>query len=285
MQDREILSDQSIAIIGLGLMGGSLAIALRGKCHTLIGIDPDFQTRKYAIENKIVDQVTAKPEEILYHADVIILAAPVSAIIKIIGSLPDMHPGQALVLDIGSTKEKIVQAMADLPDRFTPIGGHPICGKENLTIHNAEADLFVNSTFVFTPVGQTTDKIRQFAEQLAASIGATPVWLSAERHDQILAATSHAPYLIAAAVAAATPRKFHQFTGPGFQSATRLAATPASMMLEILVSNRENVILALEKIQDQLSNIQSNLQENDLPGLFNQLDKITQEKNLWGSEI
>lgn len=258
-------------------MGGSLAMALRSKCHTLIGIDPDSKVRKFAIENKIVDAVAAKPEGIVHQADVVILAAPISAIIKIVESLPDIHPGQVVVIDVGSTKVKIIQAMTRLPARFSPIGGHPICGKEKLSIHNADAKLFVDATFAFTPVGNITEKARRFAEQLAVSIGANPLWLSAERHDQILALTSHAPYLIAAGLAAATPRDYHQFTGPGYQSATRLAATPSSMMLEVLTSNRENVIHALENVQEKISNLVSNLRENDFPGLNEQLEQVVQE--------
>jgi len=279
MSEKDFLSDRKIAIVGLGLMGGSLAMALQGKCRTLIGIDPDSQVREFSIENKVVDVVYENLEEGLSDSGVVILATPISAIIETIESLPDIHPGHAFVLDIGSTKVDIVQAMARLPERFTAVGGHPICGKEKNSIANAEANLFDGAKFVFTPVDNTTEEAHQFAHQLTAAIGATAVWLSAEEHDQILALTSHAPYVLAAALTAATPQAYKPFAGPGYQSATRLSATPSKMMMEILFSNRENVIRALEKVQGKITNLLNSLKEGDSTGLRIQLDEIAQKPN------
>jgi prephenate dehydrogenase len=279
MSENDFITNQKIAIVGLGLMGGSLALALQGKCRTLIGIDPDPQARKYAIENGAVDLVYKNPEEGLPEADVIILAAPISAIIKIIKALPDIHLGQAIVMDIGSTKVDIVQAMAQLPERFTAIGGHPICGKEKNSIANAEARLFIDAKFIFTPVGDPTEETHQFIHHLTETIGATAVWLPAEEHDQILALTSHTPYLLAAALSAATPQEYRPYAGPGYQSATRLAATPPNMMMEILLSNRENVIWALESVQGEIASLLNSLKKDDSKGLRIQLDRITQDMN------
>lgn len=284
MSEKDFLSYRKIAIVGLGLMGGSLAMALGGKCGTLIGIDPDSQAQEFAIENKVVDLIYENPEEGLSDADVVILATPISAIIETIESLPDIHPRQAIVLDIGSTKVNIVQAMARLPERFTAVGGHPICGKEKNSIANAEANLFSGAKFVFTPVDNTTEEARQFAQQLAATIGATAVWLSAEEHDQILALTSHVPYVLAAALTAATPQNYRQYAGPGYESATRLAATPTNMMMEILLSNRENVIRALENVQGKITNLLNSLKEGDSTGLRIQLEEIAQKPNPETSE-
>jgi prephenate dehydrogenase len=274
MSEKDFISNKKIAIAGLGLMGGSLAMALRGKCRTLVGIDPDPQARKFAIKNKAVDVVFEHLEEGIPEGEVIILAAPINAIIKTIESLPDIHPGRAFVVDIGSTKVDIVKAMAQLPERFTAMGGHPICGKEKNTIANAEAKLFSGAKFVFTPAGSMTKEARQFAQQLAATIGATPVWLSAEEHDQILALTSHVPYLLAAALTASTPQNYKAYAGPGYQSATRLAATPSKMMMEILFSNRENTIGSLERVQEQINSLLKSLKEDDSTGLRIQLDEI-----------
>jgi prephenate dehydrogenase len=279
MSEKDSISDHKIAVVGLGLIGGSLAMALRGKCRTLIGIDPDPKTRQFAVDNKVVDRVFERPEEGLPEADVIILAVPISAIIEMIKILPDIHPGQAIVVDTGSTKLGIVQAMAQLPEGFTAIGGHPICGKEKNSITNAEVGLFIDAKFIFTSVGDPTDKACQFAHQLAAAIGATPVWLSAEEHDQILAFISHTPFLLAAALSAATPHTYKTYAGPGYKSATRLAATPPDMMMEICRSNRENIIQALESVQGQISSLLNNLKDNDSTGLRVQLDRIAQDMN------
>jgi prephenate dehydrogenase len=281
MAENDLISNQTIAIFGLGLMGGSLALALRGKCQTLIGIDLDPQTRAFAVEHQIVDLVFDRPDEGLHGADVIILATPISAIIKLIADLPKMHPGEAIVLDIGSTKVEIIKAMERLPNRFAPIGGHPISGKETLSIHNADQQLFQETTFVFTPVGRTPEKARRFAEQLAISLEAKPVWLSAEDHDQVLAATSHSPYLLAAALAAATPTEYQPFMGPGYHSTTRLAATPTNMMLEIIQSNHENVMVSLESMQVQITSLITSLHAEDYDGLRVKLEQSAQ--NLKGA--
>ncbi len=111
MDDPGFLSSARVAILGLGLMGGSLALALQGKCAGLVGADPQLSARRLAIEGKVVERVSADPAEILADADVIILAAPVLAIIDLIGKLPTLHPGPATVLDLGSTKRKIMDAM------------------------------------------------------------------------------------------------------------------------------------------------------------------------------
>ena len=127
-----------VAIFGLGLMGGSLALALRGQVAGLLAVDPDPDTRALALEKGIVDQISADPVEIVGQADVIILAAPVEAILEQLRCLgdwvnlarPGSQPEEILVIDLGSTKQTIVDAMQALPPGFDPLGGHPMCGKE-----------------------------------------------------------------------------------------------------------------------------------------------------------
>ena len=119
----ERLSDCSVAIVGLGLMGGSLALALRGFCRELLGIDPDPATAALAQQMRLVDRFSPTPEPLLPEADIVILAAPVGVILDQIARLPQLHPGQALVLDLGSTKSEIMRAMQALPARFDPLGG------------------------------------------------------------------------------------------------------------------------------------------------------------------
>jgi prephenate dehydrogenase len=152
----DLLSSTRVAIMGLGLMGGSLALALRGRCAELLGIDPDPDALALALELGAADRVSANPAELLPEADVIILAAPVLAILSLLQALPDLHPGSPIVLDLGSTKREIVQAMEALPVRFDPLGAHPMCGKETNTLRSAEASLFAGRPFAFTPLARTS---------------------------------------------------------------------------------------------------------------------------------
>jgi len=258
-----ILAQSRIAIIGLGLMGGSLALGLRGKCAALYGIDPDPATRKLALSQHIVDSADSDPASLLPEADIVILAAPVLSILDLLEQLPSCTPNPCIVIDLGSTKRLVVEAMSHLPERFDPIGGHPICGKEKLSLVNAERTLYYAATFLLTPLERTTSRALSAAHQIIEAIGAKARILNALDHDRILASTSHLPFLISSALALATPQDVASFIGPGFESTSRLAGTPSSMMLGVLQSNRENVLRGLQGMQRQLSEIETALSSND----------------------
>jgi prephenate dehydrogenase len=265
--DGFLLSKSKIAIIGLGLMGGSLALALRGKCAALYGIDPDLKTRELALRQDIVDLAEADASNLLPLADLVILAAPVIEILTLLDDLPRLAPNPCVVIDLGSTKKAIVAKMEKLPDRFDPIGGHPICGKERLSLENADRTLYFSAPFLLTPLPRTTDRARSAADQIIAAIGAQGKILDAADHDRILASTSHLPFLLSTALVLATPPNVAAFIGPGFRSASRLAGTPSSMMLGVVLSNRENILSALEKLQDELALLTSAISDNDVEAL------------------
>jgi len=272
MEDGFRLQDSRIAIIGLGLMGGSLALALEGKCTALYGIDSNPATLQLARDKKIVDQAESDPAQLLPEADLVILATPFPAIIDFIQKLPSFIQKSCVVLDLGSTKRDIVQAMSTLPERFDPIGGHPICGKEKLGLENADGGLFSDAPFVLTTLERTTARARNAAEQIISAIGARLIEMNAEEHDRALAFTSHLPFLVSSALALSTPSEYSPFVGTGFRSTSRLAGTPSSMTLGILQSNRDNVLKALSLFQQQLSEIQTILTADDfqtLEGILN----------------
>jgi prephenate dehydrogenase len=176
-------------------------------------------------------------------------------------------------MDLGSTKKLIVDSMAKLPERFDPIGGHPICGKEKLSLANAERTLYYAAPFLLTPLKRTSSQALSAAHQIIEAVGAKAKVLDAEEHDRILASTSHLPFLLSSALALSTSQEIASFVGPGFKSTSRLAGTSSSMMLGVLQSNRENVLTALHALQGQLNEIESSLSSNDfskLESLLNQ---------------
>ena len=266
-EDDFFLSKAKILIIGMGLMGGSLALALRGKCAALYGVDPDLATRELAIRQNIVDMAESDPSNLLSLADMVILAAPVPAILAWLDILPEFTSNRCIVLDIGSSKGEIVSRMEKLPERFDPIGGHPICGKERLSLENADRTLYYAAPFLLTPLSRTTYRARAAAEQMISAIGAKMEILTPEEHDRILACTSHMPFLLSSALALSTPQDVSQFVGPGFRSASRLAGTPSSMMLGVIQSNRENILAALERLQDELAFFTAVIADNDIEAL------------------
>ncbi len=270
MDDSFSLKDSTVGILGLGLMGGSLALELRGQCSALIGSDPDPATREAACRQNIIDLADSDPAKILWEADLVILAAPISAILTLLDELPSFTPNRCIVIDVGSTKESIVAAMARLPERFDPIGGHPLCGKETLALANAERNLYHAAPFLLTPLERTTPRALSAANQIIAAIGARAIILSAGEHDRILASTSHLPFLLSSALALAVPGDFSAFAGPGFKSTSRLAGTSSSMMLGVLQSNRENILEALHQLHNELDNIESALAARE----FSKLEAI-----------
>ena len=267
------LAESKIAIIGLGLMGGSLALGLRGKCAALYGVDPHPATLELALSQHIVDYADSDPAKLLPEVDLVILAAPVPAILTLLEKLPTFTSNPCIVMDLGSTKRLVVEAMANLPERFDPIGGHPICGKEKLSLANAERTLYYAAPFLLTPLERTSQRAVSAANQIIEALGAKGKTLNAVDHDRILASTSHLPFLISSALARTTPEEVAPFVGPGFKSTSRLAGTSSSMMLGVLQSNLENVLNALHGMQSQLAEIEAALSAGD----FEKLESLLNE--------
>ena len=264
------LRDATVAIVGLGLMGGSLARALREKnaCKELIGIDRDAPTREQALTRGVVDAASADLA-LASQANVIILATPVRAIIKQLPRVGAIAHTHTVVIDLGSTKRAIIRAMESLPAHVQPIGGHPMCGRETSGFGAVDAKLFANVVFVLTPLERTSHATLTFAMSLVAALGARPLVLDAERHDQIVAAISHLPYALAAALMLTADARARAdeltFTlaASGFRDTSRLAASDPAMMLDILLTNRENVAELVRASARQLHRLADLIADND----------------------
>jgi prephenate dehydrogenase len=266
------LKSSRIAIIGLGLMGGSLALALKGKCADLIAVVPRKSTCEMALRLNIVSNADADPSKILPNADVIILSTPIPAIMEWLDRLPEYIPHRCIVMDMGSSKRIVVKKMSQLPERFEAIGGHPICGKENLSLENAEENLYNNAPFVLSPTERLSVRASTAALQIIEAIGARPLWMDASSHDRLLAFTSHLPFILASALAMTAPSDAASLVGPGFNSTSRLASTPSSMMLGVLQTNRENILEAISKFKDNLTSLEEALQAQEFEKLNERLD-------------
>ncbi len=262
MDEDGLFIEQSICIVGLGLMGGSLALALRGYCTRIIGVDPNPESLAITCEKNVVDFATDDLAEGLSKADLVVLAAPVRTNLALLEKIPQIHPGPLAILDLSSTKSAIVAAMNRLPQGFAALGGHPMCGKEKAGLAHADAKLFWDSTFTLTETQRTTQELRLLAEKIITIISAQPLWIDAETHDRWTAATSHMPYLLSAALAASTPLEVAPLVGPGFQSTSRLAASEITMMLDILATNQEKVLDALSCYREALDKIETALSKN-----------------------
>ena len=281
MNEEDFFLDYRIAVIGLGLIGGSLALRLKNSSKSLMAVDPDPDTQRIALNNQIVEKISGNPADVIPHADVIVLAAPVTSIIEIIPKLPVLHPGSPIVIDLGSTKLEICKALNELPPRFEPMGGHQMCGKAVGGIAHSEIDLFEGAPFALTPLEQTTDRARRFAIELVSILGSRPVWVGPETHDRWVAATSHLPYILASALTLATPLEASHLIGPGFRSTTRLAGSPSSVMTPVLKTNKKHVLEAITRVREELDNIENLLVGND----FSTLDRILNQGSIRKDEL
>lgn len=263
----DTLAEAKVAIWGIGLMGGSLAMALHGKTAALFGIDPDEKVCQQAVEMQLFDQVSTNPADLLPETNLILLCAPLGLIPTLINQIPLDHPGNAVVMDIGSTKINILPIMEELPDRFIPIGGHPMCGKEVNSLSNADATLYQGGSFALLALSRTTQPASNLALQLVNAIGAHPVWLDPTEHDRWASAISALPYLVANCLSGVTPLEAAPLVGPGYKSTTRLAAENIDMMHYILGNNHKNVLADLKSFRNRLDVIEKALEKDDFEAL------------------
>jgi prephenate dehydrogenase len=270
---------QRVGIVGLGLIGGSIALAARQiwPASLVIGVD-----RKDVLERAMVlhaIDVAADDAVVLGEADLVILAAPIQQNLEILRDLPDNVTGAAVVTDTGSTKRQMVEAAVSLPDRFTFIGGHPLGGAARGGIEHARPDMFTGRPWLFTPTKasdpQALDKLKSFA----SGLGAIPQILSPDDHDRLLAFISHLPQLTVSAlmhvVGEAAREEGLALSGRGLQDTTRLASSPPDIWREVCATNADEIGSALDALISVLRQLRADLQTGK------SIDEVFESANLW----
>ena len=279
---RRLISTR-ICIIGLGLMGGSLAMALRGKCSALVGVDTDPQACEFALRHAIVDEIADM--DAVINCDLLVLAAPVRAILGSLQQLTKMTAGSqlpAIVIDLGSTKTEIVRAMQALPECFDPIGGHPMCGKEASGITQAEAVLYSGKIFILSPLERSSPSALALAQELVTAVGAEPLVLAAEKQDVLVALVSHLPYVMACALMSTAlcqeDPQVWRLAASGFRDTSRLAASDLTMMVDILLTNREAILNALQDYRSELDGLTTLIKTGDEQELHRYLAPVVKQR-------
>ena len=277
-----------LAIVGLGLMGGSLALAMRAHADFISGVDHDEGTRRFALERGMVDCATGDLNAGVNRADVVILAAPVRVIVEMLNMrIGSYLRSNTLVIDIGSTKQDIVDAMASLPIGVNAVGGHPMTGKENGGIEESDGSLYRGSPFVLCPSRRTTPAARLHAVDFVETLGALPIEMEAERHDQIVAGISHLPYLLSATLVATIAKQagddgaYWELAAGGFRDTSRLAASDVTMMGDILSTNTKAVATLLAQFRMQLAMLETLLIAGDDHRLGESLQPIRRARKEW----
>ncbi|MDE0839334.1 MAG: prephenate dehydrogenase/arogenate dehydrogenase family protein [Kiritimatiellae bacterium] len=250
---------KNVAILGLGLMGGSLGMALRNLTRDrphVRGYARREETRDAALRDGVVDSVFDDPADCCVGADIVVVCVPVFAIEDVLReSLAGIEQG-TVVTDVGSTKNALSEKAARLLARQGAIfvGSHPIAGSEASGIEAARADLYNNAVVVVTPNSDTPQSCIDDVYRLWASLGSRVRQMSALVHDELLARTSHLPHLVAAVLTRAVLRddEADAFCGSGFLDSTRIASGTEDIWLDIVQSNREAILVELDVMRDEL---------------------------------
>ena len=256
---------KKIAVIGLGLVGGSIALAARGRWPEclVIGVD-NKEVLELAMLRHAID-VAADDLGVIGQADLVVLAAPVRQNIELLGKLDQYLEGDAVVTDVGSTKREIANKSKDLPERLHFIPGHPLGGAPRGGLAYARPDLFKDRPWLFTPINDKSDKTLERLRNFVTEFGARPHLLSPEEHDRLLAFLSHLPQLTASAlmrvVGDAVGVGGLGLTGRGLADTTRLASSPATIWRDICSSNAEEIGNALDTFIVELKSLRDGLEE------------------------
>lgn len=279
------LADCRVGLIGLGLMGGSLALGLKDACRSIAGDDVDPAVIAQALDRGIIHRpLDLRGDEV----DLLILAAPVSAILEWIDRVPAVFSGEFHLLDLGSTKTHIVQRMLALPKRISPLGGHPLCGKETSGLGVADGDLYHGCLFALTPLDRTQPGTLNVAQELIATLHARTLLLDPQQHDRAAAAISHLPYLMATALVDTVIHLDDEtawvLAASGFRDTSRLAASDVTMLLDILRSNRVEVLKALDGAQASLQETIELLGREDWEILRAKLE-AARAKRVWWENV
>lgn len=260
----------SVLVIGLGLIGSSLAKALRLQGnHVVYGFDHQENVHQQALDLGVIDHAVAdlsRPPNI----DVIVIAVPVMAVPSVLERLKPLIPSLKAMTDVGSVKGAVVEAvqktLGELPECFVP--GHPIAGAEKSGVTAVNPELFENHMVILTPLPSSKAESVELISSMWESCGADVVQMDVARHDEVLAATSHLPHLLAFSLVdtlarESENREIFKYAAGGFRDFSRIAASDPTMWHDVFLSNRDATLKILRRFQADLSQLENAIERND----------------------
>lgn len=277
-----------VAIIGVGLIGGSLAIILREKgiAKNIVGIGRGLKNLEKAKKLGVVDSYTQDAREGVQDADLVVVAIPVASIIKVIKeALPFLKKG-AIVTDVGSVKKNIVDEVEKiLPAPIHFVGGHPIAGTENAGVEAAFPALFQNRKCILTPAKKTNKAALEKVKKLWEIAGSEVIVMDTEKHDKILAAVSHLPHIVAYSLVN-TVRNINDFnesiikySAGGFKDFTRIASSPPEMWRDICLLNKDAILDVVQRFQNTLKGLEEMIKDSDGERLQKEFEKAKEVRD------
>ncbi|WP_406700150.1 prephenate dehydrogenase/arogenate dehydrogenase family protein [Singulisphaera sp. Ch08] len=256
----------TVAIIGVGLIGGSIgqAIRSRGLADRVIGIGRDPARLAEAVQLGAIDAGTTDLGRGVNGAAIVVVCTPVTRIADDVRDVAALGPQGVLITDAGSTKQRIVEAVElDPRARACFVGGHPIAGSERKGVAHAVPNLFEAKPCILTPTEKTPPDRLQRARDFWSSLGCRLIELSPPEHDSALALTSHLPHAVAAALAGAIPRETLTMAAGAYRDGTRVAGSDASLWAGIFRENRAPILESLKTFRDSLAGLESALEADD----------------------
>ncbi len=279
-----------LALIGCGLMGGSFALAAKqaGIVGRVVGFSPSSRTTERAVQAGVIDEAAPSAADAVAGAELVLLAMPVAATGAVMQSLlPQLSPN-ALMMDVGSTKADVVAAArANLQGKLSCfVPAHPICGREVSGVEHADAQLYAGSHVILTPLPDTPADQLDRAQAVWEALGCHVSRMAAEAHDAAFGAVSHFPHLMAFAfinslLGQDQGAQFMGLGGSGFRDSTRIAASEPTMWRDILLANREQVLLQSQQLRAQLQALESLLQAGDGDALKRQIEQASWARAQW----
>jgi len=257
---------KKIAIIGTGLIGGSLALVIKKKnlAQRVVGFSRRKETITRALKAGIIDE-GSQSLNIIKGADFVILATPVDVILDLAPKIAKIIGNEAIVTDVGSTKEKIVLKLDKVFKNF--IGSHPLAGSEKRGVANARPEIFQDSLCILTPTKKSKGAIVGKLKKFWKSTGARTVTLSPDKHDQVLGFVSHLPHAVAFSLMGSVPKEHLKFAASGLRDSTRIAGSDAEVWSEIFLSNQKNLLKSIEDFEKNILKFKSALKRRDKKAL------------------
>ncbi len=277
-----------VAIIGLGLIGGSIGLGLKkadnADCE-VVGYVRRPEAASLAMALGMVDRVETSLEDTVKEAEMVIVATPVLVIKEILSQISGSLPHGCIVTDTASTKVQVMKWAEDLlPPTVDFVGGHPMAGKETYGMKAAEADLFQGSVYCLTPAKKASSQVVDKVVNMVKKLGAVPFFIDAQEHDELVAGISHLPFLLSAALVTSTAseptwEKMKKLAASGYRDVTRLASGNPEVNAQICLTNQQAILHWLDRFIDELQKYRHlvNLGDEKLKETLAEANKLRQE--------
>jgi prephenate dehydrogenase len=271
-----------VAIVGVGLIGGSLGMALKkkGLAAEVVGLTRRRETIRLAIKNKAIDKGFLQPSKALKDADLIVLATPVETILDFIPKITELLKKGSLVIDVGSCKEKIVSAMErKMPKGVWFVGCHPLAGSEKKGVNFSDARIFKGTLCVITPTGKTNQDAVKRIRKLWQLLGCRVVIWDPRTHDKRLALLSHLPHVLAFNLIETIPAEQLQFSPRSLRDATRIASSDPQLWKEVFLLNAPQVLKAVASFQARLNGFKRMIVNKNGSGLLKAMKRAKAKRD------